>query len=179
MTNVLGFGGADEHIAANTEATNVVIAKNAKLTVDNGVILNVEGICLSASHDAAQLVIADGGQLITDNTGVLATMKKNINCNASKESDVNWYTISSPLAASVNVTDVTNLIPTTVTATDYDLYYLDEKNGFWVNARPEAEQTSDFTTNTSRPTPASMATISQSSPMTTSPVWISRPTRIR
>ncbi len=141
MTSVLGFGGADEHIAANTEATNVVIAKNAKLTVDNGVILNVEGICLSASHDAAQLVVADGGQLIHNNAGVLATMKKHIN-------GIEWYTISSPLAAgNTAFADVTNLIPNNnIAAKTYDLYRFDEKNGVWVNSRLETGANPDFTT---------------------------------
>lgn len=52
-----------------------------------------------------------------------------------RASDVNWFTISSPLTASTALANVKGLIPTTVTATDYDLYRLDEENGIWVNSR--------------------------------------------
>ena len=119
----------------------VTIGSDAVLTV-NGTLVNT---------NPANLIVEDGAQLVFNNTGVLATMKKNINCNTSKESDVNWYTISSPLAANTEFANVTNLIPTTVTATDYDLYYLDEKNAQWINSRIYSDTTTiianpDFTT---------------------------------
>ena len=123
MTNVLGFGGADEHITDNTEATNVVIAKNAKLTVDNGVILNVEGICLSASHDAAQLVIADGGQLIHNNAGTMATFQKNIT-GYTGDND-HYYLIANP----TDENDVYNLANN-----EFDLYTFDPREKLeWQN----------------------------------------------
>ena len=127
MTNVLGFGGADEHIALNTEATNVVIAKNAKLTVDNGFILNVEGICLSASHDAAQLVIADGGQLVHHNTGTMATFEKNI-IGYTGDND-HYYLIANPTDETV----VVNL-----TSNEFDLYTFDGAQEVeWRNAKED------------------------------------------
>ena len=130
MTEVLTEGAVADATVKNIIVVNPITVSGTLEFVNGGLFRN---------ETAAKLMFAEGAQLITDNTGVLATMKKHIN-------GTEWYTISSPLAESVNVTDVTNLIPTTVSATDYDLYYLDEKNGFWVNARPEAEQTSDFTT---------------------------------
>ncbi|MCQ2318229.1 MAG: T9SS type A sorting domain-containing protein [Bacteroidales bacterium] len=142
MTEVL----ADGEVTENTTAKNIIITTGT-VTVDNDIVLTMNENGLFRNENAANFVFEDGAQLIYDgDETVNATMKKNINCNASKASNVNWYTISSPLAANTEFANVTNLIPTAVTATDYDLYYLDEENGFWVNARPEAEQTSDFTT---------------------------------
>ena len=118
---------------------NVIIADGASLNINANVTLNVAGACLNPSHDAAQLVIADGGQLIHNNAGTVATMKKNINGNS-------WYTISSPLANSVEFAEVENLIPTTVEATNYDLYRLNEAEGIWENSRIEDQSQNEFTT---------------------------------
>ena len=108
----------------------IYILDSGKLTV-SGTMSN---------DDAQDLVIEDGGQLAFNNGTVTATMKKNI-------SGTDWYTISSPLAANTAFANVTNLIPGNgVSNTSYDLYYLNEKDGVWVNARPETGQISDFTT---------------------------------
>ena len=110
---------------------NVTISGNT-VTIGSDAVLTVNGALVNTNP--ANLVIKEGGQLIVNNKGVQATMEKNID-NTSKESNVNWYTISSPLAANTEFKNVTNLIPTTVAATDYDLYYLDEANGMWINSR--------------------------------------------
>ena len=109
--------------------------------------LNAEGML--ENTDAEKLVIEDGGQLGFGRGSVYATMKKEIaGSGASKKSDVNWYTISSPLAApSTAFANVTNLIPyNDVTNMTYDLYRLDEKNGEWVNSRLSTGANPDFKT---------------------------------
>ncbi|MCQ2305196.1 MAG: T9SS type A sorting domain-containing protein [Bacteroidales bacterium] len=128
MTNVLGFGGADEHITANTSATNVVIAKNAKLTIDDDATLNVEGICLSASHDAAQLVIAEGGQLVHHNEGTVATFQKRITAYNDPQGNDGYYLIANP----TDNETVANL----VNEDDYDLYTFDGAADLeWINMK--------------------------------------------
>lgn len=120
-------------INGEVNADNLTVS-HPILIQGNG-ILNVSGTMTNTK--AENLVIEDGCQLITGSS-VQATMKKKITGNASnvsKASDVNWYTISSPLAANTEFANVTNLIPTTVTSTDYDLYRLDEKNAEWINSR--------------------------------------------
>lgn len=102
----------------------IIITDGGKLTV-SGTMSN---------DDAQDLVIEDGGQLAFNSGTVNATVKKEIASNG-RTSNVNWFTISSPLTASTALADVKGLIPTTVTATDYDLYRLDEKNGLWMNSR--------------------------------------------
>ena len=124
----------NKHITGNTEVANMIINNGTTITIDNGAILNVSGLC--QNDDPENLVIEDGGQLIVNNSGVQATMKKNIGSNTSKASNVNWYTISSPLAVeNTAFADVTNLIPNNVTGIDYDLYRFDEANGMWINSR--------------------------------------------
>ncbi|MCQ2306787.1 MAG: T9SS type A sorting domain-containing protein [Bacteroidales bacterium] len=134
MTSVL----TDGEVTENTTAKNIIITTGT-VTVNEDVVLTMNENGLFRNENAANFVFGYGAQLITDNTGVLATMKKHIN-------GTEWYTISSPLAESVNVTDVTNLIPTTVTETDYDLYRLNETAFSWENARPETNQEPAFTT---------------------------------
>ncbi|MBP9995137.1 MAG: T9SS type A sorting domain-containing protein [bacterium] len=133
MTEVL----ADGEVTENTTAKNIIITTGT-VTVDNNIVLTMNENGLFRNEDAADFVFEDGAQLIYDgDETVNATMKKNINCNASKASNVNWYTISSPLAAkNTAFADVTNLIPNNdIAGTDYDLYRFDEANGMWINSR--------------------------------------------
>ncbi|MDO5343138.1 MAG: hypothetical protein Q4F69_11915, partial [Bacteroidia bacterium] len=128
----------------NSEVNTSGLTVSHPILIQNGGILNVSGTM--ANTKAENLVIEDGGQLATSSS-VQATMSKKITgSTASKASDVNWYTISSPLANSVEFAYVKNLIPTTVTATDYDLYRLDEENGEWVNSRLTSGPNSEFET---------------------------------
>ncbi|MCQ2308628.1 MAG: T9SS type A sorting domain-containing protein [Bacteroidales bacterium] len=144
FTEVLSVSG-NESMNEDMEARNLLINEGASYTV-NGGKLTVLGFIKNIENTPANFIFTDGAQLITDNTGVLATMKKNINCNASKASNVNWYTISSPLAANTEFANVTNLIPNNVTDTDYDLYRLNEAEGIWENARLETGANPAFTT---------------------------------
>lgn len=145
-----------EQFGISTDALNIifgsVINDNVNendLTVKHPVIIENNGILtvtgMMINTEAENLVIEDGCQLITGSS-VQATMKKDIGEKTNRASNVNWYTISSPLAVNTEFAKITNLIPTTVTATDYDLYRLDEKNGEWVNSRLSSGENSEFTT---------------------------------
>lgn len=91
--------------------------------------------------NAANLVIADGGQLITSNA-VQATVQKSITAWTT-EPVGGWYFIASPLNASVAPGSVTNLVAET--AANYDLYRLNPTTPKWENFK-NAEHSSDFTT---------------------------------
>ncbi len=120
-----------QSISGNTEITTVTTAD--LITVPNGAVLTITGSC---TGDPENLIIEDGGQLIVNNS-VQATMKKHIENTPSRDDQArSWYTISSPLAAeNTAFAYVTNLIPGSVTDTDYDLYRFDEENGMWINSR--------------------------------------------
>lgn len=108
------------------------------ITVPSGKILTVNGTLVNTIP--ANLIIEDGGQLITSNP-VAATVKKAID-NTAKISDV-WYTIASPVN-NVTPASVTNLISSTDPGFNYDLYLYDEPSHFWWNQKND-EHTSVFT----------------------------------
>ncbi|MCQ2316573.1 MAG: T9SS type A sorting domain-containing protein [Bacteroidales bacterium] len=132
--------------AINEEVNTSNLTVSHPILIQRNGILNVSGTMTNTK--AEDLVIGDGGQLVTGSS-VHATLEKEITGSTpSKASDVNWYTISSPLAAgNTAFANVTNLIPSSgVTGTDYDLYRLDETNGEWVNSRLSTGANPEFTT---------------------------------
>jgi len=123
------------NLAEAETSANTAYYINAAAYVPANETATINGVLGNAN--ASLLVINDGAQLILNNAGVMATAKKHIEkSGTSKDSDTYWYTISSPLAANTTLTNVTNLIPAAgVTATDYDLYRLNEAEGIWENSR--------------------------------------------
>lgn len=121
-------------IASNTDWNNVSLQN--PIIVQNGATLTING--LIACADAENLIIKDGAQLIHNNANVVATVEKEIQGYGNTNSG--WYTISSPLAANVNVHDVDGLIPAT---NAYDLYRYDEPASMWENVK---DPSNNFTT---------------------------------
>lgn len=120
-------------ISTNTTWDNVSLTN--KIIVENGAILTVDGVM--ACTNADNLVIKEGGQLLHNNTGVKATIEKEIQGYGS--SNEGWYTISSPLVGNIDMSDVNDLIPST---NDYDLYRYDENTSAWENVK---DATNNFT----------------------------------
>ena len=120
----------------STTTWNGNVSVMNKVTIENGATLIVNG--LITCDNAENLIIKDGGQLIHNNAGVNATLEKEIegygNTNGA------WYTISSPIVGSVNVSAVDGLIPTT---NNYDLYRYDEPTSVWQNTK---DGNNNFTT---------------------------------
>lgn len=101
-------------IMASIPATSII-------TVPNGVTLTLTGTNFGTEEN---LIIEDGGQLVTTSSNVQATFKKTI--ATSTNEDAHWYTISSPVtntvapaAPGVTITSVSNLVNNDVT---YNLY---------------------------------------------------------
>ncbi len=94
--------------------------------MQSGKTLNVTGTLTNAA--AENLVVADGGQLITDNA-VVGTVQKHI--EAFTSNDDGWNFIASPVTTSLTASTIDGLIPSG--ATVYDLYYLDEEHTKWFN----------------------------------------------
>lgn len=116
----------NQAITANTVWDNVSIMN--KIVVENGATLTIKGAI--ACVDADNLVIKDGGQLLHNNKGVMATVEKEIQGYGS--TDEAWFTISSPLAKNVELSNVKNLMPAN---NDYDLYRYDEPTSYWENVK--------------------------------------------
>ena len=122
-----------QSIATNTTWENVSIEN--KIVIESGVTLTVNGII--ACTNAENLIIKDGGQLLHNNKGVMATIEKEIQGYGS--TNEGWYTISSPLVKKVELSCVEGLVPST---NDYDLYRYDEPTSYWENVK---DVTNDFT----------------------------------
>ena len=113
----------------NEETRETPISANEIVTVQDGAILTLNAI---NSGTAANLIIEDGGILITHNA-VEATVQKNITgVGAENWEEVSgaagWYFIASPVnGANFN----------TATTGDYDLYLLDWADNWWRNIKKQ------------------------------------------
>ncbi|MBO2522706.1 MAG: hypothetical protein CW336_02460 [Bacteroidetes bacterium] len=117
-----------------TASNGLTIPANSGILIKSGAILKVDGAgTLTNSGNANNIIIEDGGQLITS-SAVALTYKKTIE-DASKVG--HWYTISTPVHtdnnAYVTPANVENLIPTATNGTDYDLFYYQESTHLWMN----------------------------------------------
>lgn len=104
---------------------NAVLVDNGTLTIGENGVLTASTVIDSV---AADITINAGGQLVHSNEGVMATFVKGIQAYTDADNNDGWYTISSPLAADINASDVTNLL-----SGDFDLYRYDEPTHYWEN----------------------------------------------
>ena len=125
----------DYEFYSPTSLTSVTIAATETYTVESGQILEVTGT-LTNNGTAANLIIKDGGQLISG--PVQGTMQKEITAYTSGGVvNDNWKLIASPLA---------NAPVTIATAAgNYDLYVYDESTHHWLNQRVPANSITNFT----------------------------------
>ena len=96
------------------------------LTIPSGRTLAVNGTLIC--YNAANLIIEDGGQLITNNAAN-ATVKKNIAAHGATTADGGWYTIASPVVGDNYSTECLTL------GTSYDLFLYNEPDHYWWNAQ--------------------------------------------
>ena len=104
------------------------------VTVKDGGVLTLTG---ANQGTAANLIIEDGGQLITTNA-VAATLRKNIS-KYEGEKD-NYYLIATPVAAGTGTE--------AVAIGTYDLYSYDEPTHYWMNAEAEGATLTTLTNGT-------------------------------
>ncbi|MGN0088521.1 MAG: InlB B-repeat-containing protein [Candidatus Limimorpha sp.] len=129
---------------ANMEVSELTIPSTSTVVVTSGSILNVTET-LTNQGSANNLIIEDGGQLIVNNRGVMATFKKSIEAATptAKTTEGGWYSIASPVN-NVSISSVTNLVDNTAGTLYYNLYRYNETSSKW-----EAYNTTehpDFTT---------------------------------
>lgn len=121
--------------AVSSDVTSIVIGANGCLYVNTGGYINGVNIDNTTAHAENKLII-NGGQVIPSNSGVLATVKKDISY-ALPLSQGNWYLISSPLLTPTGENPVvynpisilynTNLIVKNANNyPEYDLYRFNE-----------------------------------------------------
>ena len=121
-------------ITTNTTWENVSLSN--RIVVEKGATLTLKGAV--ACINAENLIIKDGAQLIHSNSGLKATLEKEIEGYGS--TNAGWYTISSPIKGDIEMSSVEGLIPST---NNYDLYRYDEPTSVWQNVK---DSNNNFTT---------------------------------
>lgn len=102
---------------AEANANSLIVLKDAILSINPNCKLDIAA-SIDNQGAAENLVIEDGGQLLHNYAGVNATVKKDIEAYTQ---DDGWYLIASPLAGSIEASDVTGLL-----SNNYDLYAYDQ-----------------------------------------------------
>jgi hypothetical protein len=104
----------------------------ASATIPSGYTANAANVTLNGSGDGAllTLTIADGGQLLHTNEGVVATVQKSITGHSGNDNG-GWYFIASPMVANITPAEGNGFL-----TNEYDLYYYDEPNYIWRNYKP-------------------------------------------
>ena len=130
-------------ISQNEVATGDIVIENPTI-IPSGSVLDM-GEHTITSTDPNNLIIEDGGQLIVNNRGVMATFKKSIEAATptAKTTEGGWYSIASPVN-NVPISSVTNLVDNADHSLRYNLYRYNETSSKW-----EAYNTTehpDFTT---------------------------------
>ena len=115
---------------ANMEVSELTIPSTSTVVVTSGSILNVTST-LTNQGSANNLIIEDGGQLIVNNSDVMATFKKSIEATpTAKTTEGGWYSIASPVN-NVAISSVTNLVDNAAGTLYYNLYRYDEQSSVW------------------------------------------------
>lgn len=117
-------------ISQNEVATGDIVIENPTI-IPSGSVLDM-GEHTITSTDPNNLIIEDGGQLIVNNSRVMATFKKSIEAATptAKATEGGWYSIASPVN-NVAISSVTNLVDNADHSLRYNLYRYDEPSSFW------------------------------------------------
>lgn len=112
------------------------IVNETNLIVPNDKLLYIEGVLhvsgtLTNQGTEDNIYIADGGQLYANS--VIATVQKTITSASSKDADQHWYTIATPVHKGSY--DYVEIDETNLTSGEYDMFYLDETKGQWINQK--------------------------------------------
>ena len=112
------------------------IVNETNLIVPNDKLLYIEGVLhvsgtLTNQGTEDNIYIADGGQLYANS--VIATVQKTITSASSKDADQHWYTIATPVHKGSY--DYVEIGETNLTSGEYDMFYLDETKGQWINQK--------------------------------------------
>ena len=116
-------------ISQNEVATGDIVIENPTI-IPSGSVLDM-GEHTITSTDPNNLIIEDGGQLIVNNSDVMATFKKSIEATpTAKTTEGGWYSIASPVN-NVAISSVTNLVDNADHSLRYNLYRYYEPSSVW------------------------------------------------
>ena len=108
-----------EYYGSEITYSGTSIPSGETLTVGTGSVMTISNNSFT-NGDPANLVIEDGGQIIHDNAGVKATVKKSIKGYGANAG--NYYFLVSPLKEEINPENIEGMTPATTSDNDFDLY---------------------------------------------------------
>lgn len=114
---------------------NLHISNGGEFTINPATTLIVNGIL--SCNDVNKLILEDGAQLIHNNNGVKATLKKDIEGYGGDDATDGWYFVSAPVFENPNVSSI---MPQ---EGNFDLYRFNEAESLWENVK---DQSNDFST---------------------------------
>ena len=106
-----------EFYGSEISYTEISIPADETITVGTGSVMTITSNSFT-NNNPDNLIIEDGGQIIHDNAGVKATVKKSITGYGTGTG--NYYLLVTPFTENIDPASVTNMIA--ATPTDYDLY---------------------------------------------------------
>ncbi len=113
----------------STQTRSVAIPAYERVVVSNNAVLTLNA---ANNGTAANLIIEDGGQLITSSSNVPATVQKSIAGAGTETTATGWYLISSPIANAV-ISGGTPTVSNLITSSGYDLFRYNESDNSWQN----------------------------------------------
>ncbi len=122
---IIKAAGTVNNVDAVDAVAKAVLVDNGTLTIGENGVLTASTVIDSVATD---ITINAGGQLVHSNEGVMAIFIKGINAYTDAAKNDGWYTISSPLAADINASQVSGLLEG-----EFDLYRYDEPTHYWEN----------------------------------------------
>lgn len=119
-SNMVGFAFGESQLG------ELALADNDKMTLCQDACLTVNGTL--TSPETENLILEDNAQLIHSNSGVKATVQKNV--AGYGEGNGNWYLVASPMVGNVSTAPFVSDY--------YDLYRYNEPTHYWWNSKTPA-----------------------------------------
>lgn len=124
------------NVTANTTLPYLTLSDNALITIASNKKLTVTGAVTASS--SATVEIGNGGQFVSETTGISGKVKKNV-VSWTAATSTGWNAISTPID-NVAFANVTNLIP----SGSYNVYRLNEVTMTWENSQNSANSFSSL-----------------------------------
>ena len=129
---------SDCQVDASQTVSSIKVKNGFNLTIKDGAILTSR---LVTTEENAQIIIEDGGQLVHNSNGVMATVKKNVIGHSAD--DGGYVFISTPTADDADPSQVVGLL-----TGDYDFYRFDAAASDGLEWRNYRTSTFDMTNGT-------------------------------
>jgi hypothetical protein len=118
-----GWAGGNWDDAANWEPEGVpTLNQTVELRADVNIYTEAEAKSIAQGEHAITIDVTAGGKLKHDNSGVTATVKKNITAYPDATERSGYYLIANPLYTTISTTSTPAIASTGLLTGDYDLY---------------------------------------------------------